>query len=112
MTYDKVVALLKKEQASDQAVVDAVEMFIRALLNEDNPDGIVAFLEQAQIHGENVSRFWKMCDRDPKKVSACIAIARMCGKGDYSKDGLRRRVVEGDKQFFDQFFQRTRGRLL
>ena len=87
-------------------------MFILVLLNEYDPDEIVAFLERAQIHGENVSRFWKMCDRDPKKVSACIAIAKMYGKGEYSNEGLRRRVVEGDKQFFDQFFKRTRGRLL
>ncbi|MDD5696826.1 MAG: hypothetical protein PHO90_02535 [Candidatus Pacebacteria bacterium] len=102
----------KEEGASGRALANALEMVTLASLSGQNPRAIVSFLEEAKIHGENVSLFWEMCDRDPKKVSACIAITEIYGKKDYSREAMKKHVIEKNKLFFDQFFQRTRGRLL
>ena len=113
LTYNRVVTLLnKEEEVSGRALANALEMVTLASLSGQNPQVIVSFLEEAKIHGENVSLFWEMCDRDPKKVSACIAITEIYGKKDYSKEAMKKHVIEKNKPFFDKFFKRTKGRLL
>ena len=87
-------------------------MVVEASLNEHDFRRVTLFFDEAQIHGENVSLFWEMCDKDIKKVFACIAIVRIYGKHEYSKEAMKKHVIEKNKQFFDQFFKRTKGRLL
>lgn len=113
LIYDNLIALLKKEgEVSEQAFVTVLEMVSMADRNGNNPEKILSFLEQAQIYGEGVSLLWEMCDRDIKKVFACVDIVRIWGKHEYSSEAMKKHVMEKDKAFFDQFFIRTKGRLL
>jgi len=113
LNYSRDIALLSKEEkVSDQAFVNVLEMVVEASLNEHDFRRVTLFFDEAQIHGENVSLFWEMCDKDIKKVFACIAIVRIYGKHEYSKEAMKKHVIEKNKQFFDQFFKRTKGRLL
>lgn len=111
--YDRTVALLRKEEkVSDQAFVNVLEMVVAASSDEHDFRRVTLFLEEAQIHGGNISLFWEMCDKDIKKVFACIAITEIYGKKDYSKEAMKKHVIEKNKPFFNQFFERTKGRLL